>query len=307
MESIVSSDLYNGLGNVSARFYNSESVASNTNVVGTTRYKNIESDAVAANRAPLALESIRKGVELGVRMYVVDANSDKEWVEEAKDVGGEQLIIIPENLEGIAGEDFMGRSRRQVMQYALEQGGDNGTYVWTEFEKHPFLIDSRGRSPLLDVASIVNQDNADCVIPRRIDELKSYPAQQRAEEVAGNLTVMDHLREHFGPEVPYLDFWIGPRAMNSEVAEKLVSYDGTLNGNAHDQWESIFAPIWKAMSDGDRVVGSPVNFVYPAEQKEFEEGNATFSSKRNEQLYVLTKAIEDFRVEDNLRKQAQRV
>lgn len=272
----------------------------NTILATTTMYptKDGKMDPSTELRARLALESCKKAAFLGIKLYIVDGGSDEGWRQEVRDTGA---IIFNEDLKDIPGTHFMGRSRRQVLNEASET--DYEMFTWFEPEKHPLLIHENGHSPLLYALAPIHESSADLIVPRRLDELASYPLQQRLEELTGNLTVTELLQGHLSskgytnPEehAPYLDQWIGPRTMNREGLKKFLAYDGTIAGESHDRWESIFVPVWDAMLDPDMVVrGAPVDFVYPQAQRDLESGNPAFAKKRVDQLSALVSAAEKY-------------
>lgn len=243
-------------------------------------------------RANLALSMFKNAQAFEHPVVVVDGGSDAGWRKEAVNLG---VKLIDE----IRNENHtMGKGRRQAL---TEAGNLNQPIIcWLEPEKTDFLTFS-----LLMCAKPVYCSFADIIVPRREDELESYPAQQRFEELTGNLTVMELLRGYFIKQglsieesekrVPYLDQWIGPRVMNKKGLEYFLNYDGKIGDAVHDRWESIFVPLWQAMIEGKvNVKGAPVPYQHPREQTQLESSSPEYSLKRVQQLNVIVDAANKF-------------
>lgn len=240
-------------------------------------------------RAGLALKMLKAAK---CPVVVVDGGSDAGWRREAASYGAKLV-------DEIRGKNHtMGKGRRQAL---AEAGNLNKEIVcWIEPEKYPFL-----QTSFTYCAWQVYDHDADILVPRRQDELKSYPLQQRLEELTGNLTVMELLRGYLiknglsvdesEKRVPYLDQWIGPRIMNRKGLEYFLNYNGKIGDAVHDRWESIFVPLWQAMLDGKlKVRGTAVDYVHPKEQTELESSSPEYSLKRIQQLNAIVDAANKF-------------
>lgn len=268
--------------------------ASDINLATTTFYPSKDGKMAAdvKLRAELALNMLRSAQFHYHSVIVVDGGSDAGWRKEAVNHGAKLIDEVRNE------NHTMGAGRRQ----ALSAAGNMGKPIicWLEPEKYPFVT-----LPLIRSAAPVYDSRADIVVPRRMDELESYPVQQRFEELTGNLTVMELLRgylikqgltiEESERRVPYLDQWIGPRVMNQTGLEYFLNYNGKIGDAVHDRWESIFVPLWQAMIEGKaKVRGVAVPYVHPREQTELESSTPEYSLKRVQQLNVIVDAANKF-------------
>jgi hypothetical protein len=285
-------------------------VPRNTAIATTTFYPSRDGKMAPGDivRSKLALEMISAAKNQGYEVMVVDGGSDSNWRNAVLQTGA-YLSDEVDHPRGI-----LGPGRRQAIEFAANM--DRKLVAWVEPEKAP-LIQAAGYMhlrPLAIAGAPVLEGTANLVVPRREDELASYPEQQRFEEITGNLTVRDTLRDYFiskgmpfdqaADKVPYLDMWIGPRIMDAEGTARFLQYKGELWDKdadnkqgamvKHDAWESIFVPVWQAMFDGLRVGGVVVPYVHPAEQTALESKILSYSHKRVEQLNVITTAARRF-------------
>ena len=260
-----------------------------------------ESDKMRAN---LALKTIEKATAIGYTIAVLDGGSSESWRTQARNL---DAVLVEEDLSAYPGHHFMGRGRRQILDFAGNYG-NHEVVLWMEPEKHTFILpEIQADSPSGIIAQAVFEGLADAVVPRRNDSLQAYPLQQQVEELLGNVHIMEAMRDFVYERgflddpvqtVPYLDLWIGPRAICKDTGlQAFLNYHGEIRLNEegaeviheHDQWESIFAPLWKLMLQRKRVRSVPVDYVHPVEQTDFEKGNSDFNQKR---LYQLEKIIQ---------------
>lgn len=262
-----------------------------------------------ALRARLALATIWSARHHGYgRIIVVDGSSDTGWRQEARGLGATLIDESPSLYPSVPGVKGFGPGRRQALAIAANEPAD--AIVWIEPEKYPLVhatdfndssnVQFSGRTPLAAAAVPVLEGTADIVIPRRMDDLRSYPIQQRAMELAGNRMVQALLREAWRREsatrpeseerVPYIDQWFGPRIM----APDAVSYFTAYRGEQGDRWESIFVPVWRAIMDGKRVIDTPVDYTHPMEQTALESSSPAYDLKREEQLLTIVRAAQAF-------------
>ena len=245
-----------------------------------------------AMRAKLALQLVHNARERGYDIVVVDGGSDTGWRHEIKDTGA---VLVDENISNYPGKHFMGRSRRQALDIAANLGGHD-IISWIEPEKAPYIITPNGESPLAMTASAIADGRADLIIPRRMDNLTSYPLQQQLKEIMANLTYQSMIndalmRRGSVTRVPYLDLQIGPRTISKNDITYFVGYNGTVNGKPFDRWESIFIPVVRMILDGKRAESVAVPYVHPAEQTRIESDNPVYDCKRVEQASVIVTAI----------------
>ena len=299
-----------------------EKIMKNVIIATTTSYPSIDGKMSPDNelRAKLTKTMISFAVAFDYAVVVVDRNSDEGWKSDVKELGA---TIVPEDpkQEGMHG---MGKARRQALELAVNYSPSRCIVAWTEPEKYPYIFTMKqARSPLAMTATPIWNAEADIVVPRRMDELASYPLQQRLSELHGNVNVMDIMRAHLAsvgkPEscAPYLDLWVGPRTMNAAGVEKFLSYKGTIprveetpsrttiTTPQMDRWESIFVPVWSAMVTGCNVRGVAVPYTHPAQQTRFESGvrddgsidyavRSSYDAKRDDQLSTLVSTARRF-------------
>ena len=294
---------------IDSKLYNSElkpnlkllnEMPSNTIIATTTFYKDMN-NASDKLRAGLAYEMMRKATQLGYSVVVVDGKSDNNWRQKVKDLG---IVLVDEDLSKYEGKHFMGRSRRQCLDVAANYG-KHPVIVWIEPEKHPMVeyeIAPRVKKfSAAEFSSAVYEGKASIVVPRRLDHLRGYPLQQQTEELTGNLTVFDIVRGYVAKKkgddeankVPYLDLWVGPRAISRDSIDAFLQYSGTANAQDHDRWESIFNPVISEMLNGRIVRGVAVDYVHPKEQTQLEAANPEFSMKRVDQLVSILNGVQN--------------
>ena len=150
------------------------------------------------------------------------------------------------------------------LQAAVDSGAT--AIVITELEKDGLLVDlGRLCQPIFD-------DSADLVIPDRTPlSWASYPREMRETEGFA----LDQIAQFVGTRY---DTMFGAFVMNRTLAPLFLSCQAKM-------WTWLHEPRLRFMKEHpDRVVGIPVNFLYPAAQKAAEEGNQAFHLKRLEQL-----------------------
>ena len=202
-------------------------------------------------RRELAKKTILTAKELGYGVIVVDAGSDKEFLQELEKKG----IKIANRLLHNAGSQ-----KRQAIEEAYKT--EKKAIVITEPEKIDLL------THLVKAAEPVLKDYADIVIPKR-NSLASYPTAQQYAEPLGNaffkeLTNLD------------LDIWFGPQIWKREHVHYFFEYDGT----DIEDWQ--YFPILKAIKEGKKIVSVNIDYTHPKEQTEIEEHDLAFYKKRIE-------------------------
>jgi len=231
-----------------------------TCIATTTLYNpDSENDRVRSN---LALETLRKALDLGYQVILVDGGSSDELLKEFERYGAS----VHQESGGMGGE------RRKV--FSLAQSSGKPVIAWLEPEKVNYLSQLEKT-----IAPVINGD-ADLVIPQR-KSLASYPLSQQECEPLGNQA----WKEITGLD---LDLWFGPRTMNQDTSILFSNY----NGEFGDKWDSIFIPVMDAVHQGKKVIGVPIDYTHPKSQTESEEGNADFKEKREMQLRTLVDMLE---------------
>ena len=270
----------------------------------TTLYQDLSNPSHKL-RADLAYQMMQKATQRGYQVIVNDDQSNQEWRNKIKEMNG--VILIDRNIADYNGEHNLGRSRRQCLDFAANYGRHK-VIVWLEPEKHTFIWnDQLKRSPLSQFSSVVYDERASIAIPQRKDNLEGYPLQQQLAELTGNMTLFDLIRDYVSKKsgieaannIPYLDYWIGPRAISKDSIDAFLQYNGRVNGQKHDRWESIFNPIISEILAGKVVRGVAVDYQHPLEQSRLEAADLSFSRKRLDQLVTIVAGV------DNLLKEHQ--
>jgi len=214
-------------------------------------------------RVKLALKTIKKAVECGYQIVVVDGSPD-EVREQFGDIGA----IVCKDLG-----QSMGASRRQAISKAAKIA-NGGVVIWMEPEKHTLIPEL-----LKAVVPFFLPSAADLVVPTR-KSMASYPPEQQYAEPLGNLAFF-HLTKHA------LDLWFGPRVMGERAMPYFLNYQGEYG----DRWDSIFIPVLRIIKDNLRVMSVVVDYAHPEEQTA-KESNFNFLTKRLEQLTNLVPSME---------------
>ncbi|TAL57595.1 MAG: hypothetical protein EPN86_01745 [Nanoarchaeota archaeon] len=253
-------------------------------VATTTDYQ--AADEATKVRSALALSMLSKAIAQGYRVVAVDGGSEDGWLHEVRALG---VDVIPED-SNRQGKHPMGKSRRQALE---EAGNCQGAKIiaWIEPEKAGFLMNGK-RNPMEYAAFPVHSLECEVAIPRRLDNLASYPLQQALLEIGANLTYQEVLRDRLGEDAPYFDMQFGPRIISRDSLDTFLSYTGELR-TPHDKWESIFVPVWDLMLQGRKIFSVPVHYAHPPEQTQLEQADHNYATKRVDQLAALKDALEE--------------
>lgn len=230
-------------------------------IATTTRYNPDSEEGVL--RAGLAEDTIRDALELGYDVSVIDGGSADEFLQRLEAYGA--------HIEAEEG-NTMGAGRRQALRKARDSG--RMIVAWTEPEKVDYVGSIAATSlPIIEGA-------VDLVVPER-KSLESYPVAQQHSERFGNAVFQ-------GLTGRDLDVFIGPRTIGEKAFGYFLGYDGEYG----DLWDSIFIPVLESIYFGGGVIGVPIDFEYPEEQRRFEERHAAgFNIKRLAQLDNLVPAL----------------
>lgn len=233
-------------------------------------------------RGDLALESIRKAIQLGYRVVIADGPSSQEFKENLADLGVE--VLRRDKLERSVGG-------RQAIEKASVLDGVK-VIIKTEPEKVSFIEDC-----ILQTALPIIEGRADIVVPKRNEELnvQTYPEYMHASEARANRQYNNLLhRVGLLPQDKSLEFFFGPIVLKNDphvIALFMEQYDfqgPRVGGRKYaqpEEWSDIqLFPIVKALFLGLRVEGVEIPFRYPEKQKENEEANKEgFAEKRKQQ------------------------
>jgi hypothetical protein len=232
-----------------------------TCLVTTTFYPSIEDI-----RFKLAQQTIFKARTNGYPLFIVDGSSS---LAVRSGLMSHDARVLQQTEPG------MGGSRRQVLRAALEQEFD--IIVWLEPEKHPLV-------PLLPSCILpVMNGTCDMIVPYRFS-FKNYPMYQAESERRANQEIAEITGR------PDLDLMIGPRIMNRQMAKLMLAYDGTLgDGTPGDNWEILFIPVLRALSQGMHVGSVTVDYIHPPEQ--LIEDDVAMRTKRDVQRENLVRGM----------------
>lgn len=219
-------------------------------------------------RAQLALKFAHDAKKRGLPLFVADAGESLVFSNELRYRGA--LV------SGAPHGATMGSCRRAAMRAAIASVGEGGVVIWSEPEKHSLISNiDRIAGPILD-------DRADLVVPNRsVEGILSYPPEQAAAEMVGNLA-FEYLTGQS------LDVWFGPFAANRKALQYFLDYQGEYG----DLWDSIIVPRVTAIKAGVRATRVLVDYLHPSEQTEQETGNMDFLLKRIDQLKNLIPALQ---------------
>jgi hypothetical protein len=248
----------------------------NTSPVGiiTSTYYPDGNDPVQKVRAELAVESIRALGFAGFPVTVIDGGSD-ESIFPTHELGAHVMTVDDNDMV----------FTRQLAAASVVQRSPYLTHVvWTEPEKNLAGV-------IQEWIDRAEAEDASVLIPMR-KHMESYPLHQQLSERAGNEDLACVFGREFG------DHYFGPRVFRrgAVVNHWLRDYDEYKTDER--RWASIYSPVLSALAAGERVVGLPVHFEYPASQRKVEDENPPMIEKRREQRRVITQSAIDLR--DNL-------
>lgn len=235
-------------------------------------------------RGDLALEFIKKALELGYQLVVVDGQSSKSF--------RRQLNQFPA-VKTIKRRGYKrSPAKRQAFKAASKLPGVK-VIVATEAEK----------VSLLDHIEVITQpilnDGADIVIPERDEELfkKTYPDYMYESEKEGIKLYCEQLKLHnlLPPDSNNIDLLFGPRVFantpkvltlfTKKYLPKIEDSDLTGPLDPEELSNSLYFPIVMALKKGFKVKAVKIPFTYPKLQKDNETigARAFFEEKRKTQ------------------------
>ena len=235
-------------------------------IATSTRY-----NSLADPRFPMAVKFVENAVFASIPVAIVDDSPDDNVSAYLKAIGA--IVIRAQN-------PTMGTGRRMAIKKALQLCQGNNIIVWSEPEKYPLIKD------ICKIIEPIIHKKTDIVIPRRKDNLASYPEMQMHAELYGN--------RGFQLLTGYAyDMWFGPRVFDTKTAAYFLSYDGKSSDGTKDygdRWDSIFIPVLRAIKVGLRITEVTIDYQQPQEQTAGED-NYEFYEKRLLQLNTLLEAI----------------
>ena len=259
-------------------------------------------DDINGVRGDLALQTIKKAVENGFQIVVIDNPKSSVAFKQAL----EALAVDQPNLHIYQEEDIstMSAGRRQAMKDVSAL--DVKVIAWTEPEKIS-MIDN-----LMQSAQSLLTEDVDIVVPKR-DEIafSTYPTYQADWEKRANTEFNRLLRNHglLPDDTEDLDAWIGPRLIKNNLnILKLFLHTWELeqtdpkadNGKLDPElWpNAIFLPLvaalWrdKLLGQAPRVKSVAIDYRHPAEQTRIEKDSDMLQAKREQQFKNIIGATE---------------
>ncbi len=238
-------------------------------VVTTTFYQ-----SMAETRYKLALETVKKTKEK-YRMLIVDGSPDPKIKETFHELGAK---VIHQQKPG------MGASRRQLFELAHSITDPGDVIFWVEPEK-PNMIDF-----IPELVLPIFGGFCSISIPVRTKKSwESYPELQQISEAVVNQV----FEELTGLQV---DIMVGPMAIERSALPDFFGCFPEKFGVMDNYVQHIAVIVaWK---NGHKILspGVPVDFIYPPEQKQQEEG-PLFREIIRKRLWQLKQLIEaDFKV-----------
>lgn len=259
-------------------------------------------DDIDGVRGDMALQTIKKAVENGFQIVVVDNPKSSPAFKQALSV----LAADQSNLHIYqeADRSTMSAGRRQAMEEV--SGLDVKVIAWTEPEKIS-MVDN-----FMQVAQSLLTDDVDIVVPKRDNTaFSTYPAYQADWEKQANAEFNNLLRDHglLPNDAEDLDAWIGPRLIkNDPDVLKLFLHTWELeqtdpkaeNGKLDPElWpNAIFLPLvaalWrdKLLGRKHRIKSVPINYRHPPEQTRVEQDSTALQAKREQQFNNIIGATE---------------
>ncbi len=240
----------------------------------TTHYQQGPSSLV---KQELALKMLNNAHRLGLKIVVLDRNSNPDFLQKAQELDNVSLVEEP---HGIG----MGEGRREALKIAAEAIKSSGEhfFLWLEPEKDD-LISAENLTKLL---TPLRNHQTDIVVPARTNK-STMPRFQAWIESRANERAMATLGEN-SPVDEVWDFWFGPKVFNEVGAQYFLNYRGGL-----DKWDSVIKPVANAFKDGRKIVSVPVDFKYDVSQKNHEEESRELKRKRLEQYAEILAELGD--------------
>lgn len=84
--------------------------------------------------------------------------------------------------------------------------------------------------------------------------------------------------------MPSIDWTIGPVLLMSDQVQYWLDYYG-------ETWDAQLVPVVDAHVKGSKVSSFEINYDYPQEMKEQEQGQTVWNEKRLHQINVLTNTV----------------
>lgn len=218
-------------------------------------------------RLEVSLKAVASYIANGYRVFALCDEVVKDIIMDRLQPNAHELVLIPEDPT-----KSMGFGRRQVIRVASnsfpipEYESENIT-LWTEPEKDlsPYIND-------IILPLCADKKYANIVIPERMS-LSSYPTFSQSWE-----RIISKMASRIIGGEPQ-DYCFGPRALDQLAVKFFLNYPGLQTGLS-DRHASIFCPLQDAKHAGLHIVGVKVDFQYPQNQRDAEEGDFKTVNKR---------------------------
>ncbi len=220
-------------------------------------------------RARLAVEMVAKASNQGHEIVIVDGGSYPGFWAAAASQRTHFVAEVP----GLT----MAAGRRLAVSRAMELASPDGIVLWTEPEK----VDLVRSIP--EIALAFTWEKADLIVPMRsAQSWRTYPPEQGFSE-----GVINQAFNYCSGKMAW-DVTFGPFAMNAKSCELYMQYADEFGG----KWESHQVLFLRALARNLKVAPlREIDFNYPAEQCESEEGKEAMFMKRLEQARVIIPAM----------------
>ncbi len=265
-------------------------------------------------RGDLAIESIKKAIERGFRVVVIDGGSSEDFIKKLGQVSTEvktesksegikihDLIVEPESDKGYSG------SRRQALKRAeeLRQEGVKAI-IMMEIEKQGITENAEKLvKPILEgVADVVipergikvNLNKENTRVQEQNEDFRGYPPYQAYSEMWANKMLNRLLvsAKLMRADEPVLDLFGGTRviANKPEILEDFYQRHEVVSGEVKTDpqmyFDAVYAPIAYLLLKDRRVLSVPIEYHHPAEQTAVEAGAVNFDEKRDSQRNMIT-------------------
>lgn len=213
-------------------------------------------------RRTIALKSIKE-LTKHYEVVVLDGGSDSDFLQEINNYGAK---VFQQKKQGLR------EAKREAYQKAYET--EKEILICMEPEKFDFI-----KSIPFLVKELTEKD-LDIIYPKR-KSFESYSKFQGYTEQTANLFLGDFLGL-------YWDFYFGIVVWKRDSSKYFIDFKEKI---PEAYWDiHIIAPLY-AKKDGKKVESIEIDFTYPIEMKNEENGSIQFNQKRINQLNSLTQAI----------------
>lgn len=255
-------------------------------------------------RGDLVLQNVRRLLEWGYKVVIVDGGSKPQFLEALRAITNENEELVSHLEIKIQTGKTMSNAQRDGYEAASVFPGVD-VLMTTQPEK-PF-----GYADMQAFVAPILRGEADMVIPNRTSHLDDYPPEQQYFELKGN-SDMNEALHYYGllPNEVNLDIYNGTRvvkndpevlaALMTQFDESMLDFYRRLSDASRayldpDNWfASLYGPVAKLLAEGKRVVSIDTDYKHPAAQTAQETGNPLFDRKRWQQYMAIVPYFYDY-------------